>query len=253
MSLFFPQSTFGRNHHTVRNTPRLYVQKDGLNLFHFEVCHQLFASVWKTLWFCDHLGIFAVFPIIHDTVVPLKIGSLSFSWCCSKFVIESSMQADNHCSWVNHVGSQCCNWIAMQLQSATSVFTLILWQALCPGIEIFIFCNALMMITGVIETFAICRWNLHRVKKTLYRNVSLLDDVIASKGIWLKISGFDMKDCRLFSECAAHAQSFMKDWSGAAGLKHFFWPFHHCQPCWVSWIKKNKKVSTLRELILGNS
>jgi len=92
MSFLFPQSTFGRNHHTVRNIPRLDVQKGRQDLFHFEVCRQLFASVWKTLWFCDHLGIFAVFPIIHDTVVPLKIGSLSFSWCCSKFVKESSIK-----------------------------------------------------------------------------------------------------------------------------------------------------------------
>jgi len=33
----FPQSTFGRNHHTVRNIPRLDVQKGGQDIFHFEV------------------------------------------------------------------------------------------------------------------------------------------------------------------------------------------------------------------------
>ena len=38
-------NTFGRNHHTVRNIPCLDVQKGGQDLFHYEVCHQLFASV----------------------------------------------------------------------------------------------------------------------------------------------------------------------------------------------------------------
>jgi len=47
MTFLFLQSTFGRNYHTVRNIPRLGVQKGGQTLFHFEVCRQLFASVKK--------------------------------------------------------------------------------------------------------------------------------------------------------------------------------------------------------------
>jgi len=36
MTFLFLQSTFSRNHQTVRNIPRLDVQKGGQDLFHFE-------------------------------------------------------------------------------------------------------------------------------------------------------------------------------------------------------------------------
>jgi len=49
MTFLFRQSTFGHSHHTIRNIPRLDDQKGGQDLFHFAACHQLFASVYKTI------------------------------------------------------------------------------------------------------------------------------------------------------------------------------------------------------------